>query len=511
MTRFASFALLYMMAIVLEFAEKWKYPGFTLVLIAFVLCFAVLGFNRVGLLVFLAAITAHFALVQLPDVANHVNVIVYCNLMLMLGIVYSLVRIREYPSDDDFLEMARPVLQLTLILVYALAGFAKLNADFLNPEVSCVGSLLADLAAVARSTEFRIPAMAVLVAGVSVASPRVAGLAPRKPVSLAIAAVAAAFCALAAVSALELLPALTPRLGMYAVLAMACIVITWELIGGPLLAVPRLQAPILAFSWMMHSTLALIGFVDFGALALTLLLTFVPAPYAGLANSRVWAPFLRRRVHRMHAYIGLCLAAGIASGLHERLLAGVLFNVGALVLLWPMLTAVGRRHAPGWRGVALSFGRTPRWLLLFPLALALHGLTSYLGLRTAGNFTMFSNLRTEGARSNHLLLGSNPLKVWSYQEDVVRFIKINDRKAKIGYQYQPLRGNQLPVVEFRKLIYAWTAAGATVPMTFEYQGEVHTTENIVTDPAWRTGSRDWAMRLLDFRVIQAAGPNRCRW
>src|SRR6185312_3452078 len=118
-----------------------------------------------------------------------------------------------------------------------------------------------------------------------------------------IAAVAAAFCALAAVSALELLPALTPRLGMYAVLAMACIVIIWELMGGPLLAVPRLQAPILAFSWMMHSTLALIGFVDFGALALTLLLTFVPAPYAGLANSRVWAPFLRRRVHRMHAYI----------------------------------------------------------------------------------------------------------------------------------------------------------------------------------------------------------------
>src|SRR3954471_18291375 len=207
--------------------------------------------------------------------------------------------------------MVRPVLQVTLILVYALAGFAKLNADFLNPEVSCLGSLLADLTAVARSTEFRIPAMAVLVAGISVASPRVAGIVPGKPGPLAMAAGAAAFFVLAAVSVLKLLPTLTPWLGMYPVLAMACIVITWELIGGLLLAVPRLQAPILAFSWMMHSTLALIGFVDFGALALTLLLTFVPGPYAGLANSQVWAPFLRRRMHRMHVYIGLCLTAGI--------------------------------------------------------------------------------------------------------------------------------------------------------------------------------------------------------
>jgi hypothetical protein len=147
----------------------------------------------------------------------------------------------------------------------------------------------------------------------------------------------------------------------------------------------------------------------------------------------------------------------------------------------------------------------------FPVLIALHGLTSYLGLRTAGNFTMFSNLRTEGPRSNHLLLGSNPLKVWGYQEDVVRFIRINDRKARIGYQYQPLRRNELPVVEFRKLIYAWTAAGAVVPMTFEYRGQVHSTEDIVTDPAWRTAQRDWEMRLLDFRVIQPDRPNRCRW
>jgi hypothetical protein len=510
MTRFASFALLYMTAIVLEFAEKWRYPGFTAALIVFLICCAVAGTNRVGLFVFLATTTAHFMLVQLPDVANHVNVIVYCNLMLMLGITYSLVRIREYPSDEGFFEMARPVLQVTLILVYALAGFAKLNADFLNPSVSCVGSLVADLTAVARSNEFRVPAILVLVAGVGVASPGLVAARPGRPTPL-VAAGAVGLALIAAQFVLQLLPALPASITTHAVLAMAIMVLLWELVGGPLLAVSRLQAPILAFSWMMHSTLALIGFVDFGALALTLLLTFVPAPHFARMGGVVLVPLLRRRMHRLQVYVGLCLLSGVSSGLHQNLLAGALFDLGALVLVWPILAALATRQGPSWQGVALTCRRTPKWMFVFPLVVALHGLTSYLGLRTAGNFTMFSNLRTEGPRSNHLLLGSNPLKLWGYQEDVVRFIRINDRKAKIGYQYQPLRRNELPVVEFRKLIYAWTAAGITVPMTLEYRGQVHSTENIVTDPAWRTGSRDWEMRLLDFRVIQAGGPNRCRW
>ena len=67
------------------------------------------------------------------------------------------------------------------------------------------------------------------------------------------------------------------------------------------------------------------------------------------------------------------------------------------------------------------------------------------------------------------------------------------------------------MVEFRKLIYAWTRAGATIPLTFEYRGRVHATADIVNDPVWRTPARDWEMRLMDFRVIQEEGPSRCRW
>jgi hypothetical protein len=299
---------------------------------------------------------------------------------------------------------------------------------------------------------------------------------------------------------------------MTAIVAMAVGVITWELIGGPLLAIPRLQAPVLAFSWTMHATLALIGFVDFGAFALALLFTFVPGRYRDLLAGRLSMPLVGRPVHRVHLYFTLCVLAGISAGLGRRLIGGIVFNLAALVFIWPLVSAaVAPSPRPAWTGVPIMGRLTPPWMLVFPALLLLHGLTSYLGRRTAGNFTMFSNLRTEGARSNHLLLSGNPLKLWGYQEDVVRFIRIDDRRARIGYQYQPLEGSLLPVVEFRKLIYAWTSAGATIPLTFEYRGAIHSTNDITTDPVWRTRGRNWEMRLMDFRVIQPDGPNSCRW
>jgi hypothetical protein len=400
-----------------------------------------------------------------------------------------------------------------MILVYFLAGVHKLNADFVNPDVSCVRHLLSELSAMAKSDVAGVPTALILAAGILPVAYRLLSASPIRRMLPAIVGVGGiGLIILAALLLLKPAPGISPLAKTFVILAMAGVVIVWELLGGPLLAVSRLQAPLLAFSWTIHATFALIGFVDFGAFALALLFTFVPRSYLDLLNSRLHLPGLGLSVPRVQLYLAINVAAGVVSGLHGRLIAGMLFNAAALVFIWPMLSAVvAAAPRPAWAGVRLSKGMTPRWMSIFPVLLVLHGLTSYVGLRTAGNFSMFSNLRTEGASSNHFLLGGNPLKLWNYQEDVVRFIEIDDRQARIGFQYQPLQGNHLPVVEFRKLIYAWTRAGSTVPMTFEYRGTIHSTEDIVNDPAWRRDSRDWEMVLLDFRVIQPDGPNRCRW
>ena len=514
MTSFSTFALLYMAALFLELAEKWTYPVFTLVTLLLVGLFVVIGITRVTFLIFLVVTTSHFLLVQFPDVANHVNLLIYCNVLMMAAIVYSLARSREFPTDDDAFELWRPLLQLSMILVYALAGFHKLNADFFDPAVSCVAGRIGNLTRMADSRVVGLlPTRLVLLAGILLlAYALLSARSARRYVPVAVRVAILGATLLAAVLLFELAPVVPPDGRRTAILAMAVVVILWELIAGPLLAVPRLQPLLLALSWTMHATLALIGFVDFGAVALALLFTFVPQPYSDLVVARLRVPVVGRDVHRVHFYFALCVLAGVSAGLHSRLLGGLLFNFAAIVFVWPLVSAaVAPPPRPAWTGVPVTLRLTPRWMLVFPVLLFLHGITSYLGLRTAGNFTMYSNLRTEGPRSNHFLLGSNPLKLWSYQEDAVRFIRIDDRQARIGYQYQPLEGNRLPVVEFRKLVSAWAGADRRVPMTFEYRGTIYSTKDITHDPVWRPQARDWEMRLMDFRVIQPEGSNLCRW
>jgi hypothetical protein len=304
------------------------------------------------------------------------------------------------------------------------------------------------------------------------------------------------------------------------IFVIAVVVLCWQLVEAPLLLTRRFQWFALCLCLLVHAQLAMIALVDFQALGIALLMTFLPVGVLDAWNQRRTTSALRIPMHRVHAYFLLNLIGGLVHGtnhhVHEfinsMVLSGVLFNVALLILLWPIITDLfSRDRTWRWDGVRVFNRETPRFLYLVPVALLLFGLTSHFGLRTTGNFSMFSNLRTEGERSNHLLFGNNPLKFGSYQEDVVKVHEIDDKAANIGYQYMPLDGKHLPVVEFKKLIVLWREAGRVIPMRFEYDGKMYATENVIEEPDWQVDEFDWEMKLLDFRVIQPEGPNRCRW
>jgi hypothetical protein len=504
------FAMLYTIAIVLELGEQWIDPWFTGGFLVTAAAAILTGVTRLKFLALLLASTAYFLIFRFPDVANHVNLMLCLNLAMIAVIAYSLIRRRDAP-EHDYAAML-PVLRLGLILVYVLAGFHKLNSDFFDTQASCAAGMLGSVITAMNTRILGVP----LVVPVSVAIAFLGYRLVRRgrfgtPGNLAFTAVVIGIAAAGLAAMLVVLLPTRPIavIGMIAAIS----VIGWELGGGLLLTVPRLQAAILAFSLTMHATLALIGFVDFGAMAVALLFTFVPASHMHLLTSG-GAP-------RVFGYAGICLAVALVSGWSAHvqripeltLVIGLMFNAAVIIGIWPLLAAVFSPE-PGlrWAGVRVLDGRMPVPLYAFPLLLVFIGLTPYLGLRTAGNFSMFSNLRTEGETSNHFLLGSNPLKIWGYQEDVVWILDIDDRYGSINYQYggSP-RGYALPVVEFRKWIYEWDRAGYRVPMTYAYNGYRYTTEDIVTDPAWRTDSRSPQMYLLDFRYVQPGQPNYCRW
>lgn len=504
------FALLYTIAIVMELGEQWFDPWFTGGFLIAAAAAILTGITRLKFLALLVASTAYFLLFRFPDVANHVNLILCLNVAMIAVITYSLIRRRDDP-DHDYATML-PVLRMGLVLVYVVAGFDKLNSDFFDTESSCAASMLGSVIAAMSTRILGVPvvvpvAVAVAILGYLLVRRGRFGTAGNRTFTVVVIGMATA--GLAAVLLVLVPTRPVAAIGMIAAIS----VIGWELGGGLLLSVPRLQAGILAFSLTMHATLALIGFVDFGAMAVALLFTFVPA-----SHFQLLAPGRGRGVL---GYAGICFTVALLSGWSAQvdripeltLLTGLMFNAAVIFGIWPLLTAVfSPEPSPRWEGVRILGSRMPLPLYVFPVLLMFIGLTPYLGLRTAGNFSMFSNLRTEGQTSNHLLLGSNPLKIWGYQEDVVWILDVDDSYGSIIYQYggSP-RGYALPVVEFRKWIHAWGEAGYRVPMTYAYNGYRYTTQDIVTDPAWRSDTRSPEMLLLDFRYIQPGQPNYCRW
>ncbi|MEB3321284.1 MAG: hypothetical protein VKI81_00485 [Synechococcaceae cyanobacterium] len=518
MTSFGTFTVLYMGAFLLHLSEEWDQPLVTLGFFALSLWIAFSRPSIARFAIFLLASSLFYLALLFPDLANHSNVILSTNLCLLIGI---LVMGRGRSAAELCTGTLFPTIRLLLVVVYAMAGFHKLNHDFFDPTVSCISDFLGRGRRELTATVLRVPGLVVTAAGLTALALLGRRLRTARPLSGAWRLALPALLFLAALALLLLAlaaPVLLPAsVAGAVVVALAAVIALWELGGGLLLLFPRTQGWMLAAAWIAHGSLALIGFVDFGSLALAMLFVFLPPAYARVVADRTVALPDGRRITAVRAY--LLMVAGIAclTALHHRLgislgsirlLSGILFNGAVLFLLWPLLEALRRPDRAPWRGVPLLAPDSPPLVGLCGAGLLAFGMTSYLGLRTAGNFSMFSNLRTEGSRSNHLLLGSNPIKLWGYQEDVVQVLQAGTKGSALDRR---LSGYALPVVELRKWIHDWTADGHAVPITFVYRGRIHTSADITRDPAWRTRGIDGEMAWMDFRPIQAAGPNRCRW
>ncbi|MEL6930355.1 MAG: hypothetical protein AAFO95_17215, partial [Cyanobacteria bacterium J06600_6] len=430
----------------------------------------------------------------------------------------------QFGQEDDLYRAIASPIRMALIAVYFWAGFHKLNTDFFDPQFSCSNSMFLGIVEALTSKIFGIPTfLVVLIVSLifikNVIPQRIINLIKsNKKLIFIIAGAALASLAIAGSALLYL--DLTELIFPLFVLNTSIMVLLWELVGGIMLFVPRWQAIMFCLSIFMHLVLAPIGFVDFGALAFALWLTFIPHNYYGYLTQKINLPLLNIKLSSTTVYLAINITVGLLSGIYNliyqefnfKAIAGILFVISVLIVICPLIKQL-LNHPQSWQGVAVAERQMPKFMYLFIVLLSLYAATSYLGLRTAGNFSMFSNLRTEGKTSNHLILNRNQLKIWNYQEDTVKVIAIDDDKAKVGHKYRPLKDHYLPLIEFKKLIYKWTKAGYTVPIDFEYQDRLYSTDNIVNDPVWQTPQRNWEMILMDFRIIQADNnePNYCRW
>ena len=107
-------------------------------------------------------------------------------------------------------------------------------------------------------------------------------------------------------------------------------------------------------------------------------------------------------------------------------------------------------------------------LVILPLLFFLNGFGPYFGWKTESAISMFSQLHTEGSKTNHLIL-TNPPQLFDYQKDVVKIISSSNSRLK-SYAKRDL---QLVHFELRRILTKNPTATVVYEMNgqrYEYNG-----------------------------------------
>ena len=138
---------------------------------------------------------------------------------------------------------------------------------------------------------------------------------------------------------------------------------------------------------------------------------------------------------------------------------------------------------------------------MFPALLIFDGINPYLGLKTDTAFAMYSNLRSEGGTTNHLIW-RHPLALANYQEDLVQIVDSSDPKLKAA------AGRGVPITFFdlqKRTSYLVKEGGKNISVTYIRNGKLTQVEAAETDPELATRPPLLARKFLLFRAINREG------
>jgi hypothetical protein len=254
----------------------------------------------------------------------------------------------------------------------------------------------------------------------------------------------------------------------------------------------------------LHLLLLPVGFADFGSIAQSFLWLFV-MPQATKALPMTYYTDMAG------CFVFLHLVVKILNHFDEMHEAHMRNEEVAMVLLGYGVHWAGILRAGGLKeGVTM---RRPKSIFsLMALGFfVFFAMNTYLGLRTTGTLTMFSNLRTEGKYSNHLLLRNNPLKIFGYQEDAVTILDLDERFKEDRLE----KDFSYAMVNFQREMWKekrWNYERLYLKVS--YQGQVYETDDLNNDPVFdifRQKEPFWSRKYLDFRDIQPYKLQDCEW
>lgn len=140
-------------------------------------------------------------------------------------------------------------------------------------------------------------------------------------------------------------------------------------------------------------------------------------------------------------------------------------------------------------------------LLMVPVLVFVNGTLPYLGLKTENSYAMFSNLRTEGGKTNHFIIPAT-MQVFDYQKEVVEIVSSTDPYL------QQLARQDLALVLFEFKSYV----NERRPERVEYllNGERKIFERGDKASLQTLGSNPYVLqKLMKFRPFAVNGPQPC--
>lgn len=434
--------------------------------------------GSVGAVGLVVAVGAAVAVLDLPAASNHLVLSLLIALVLGTAAGWTL-SVRNRPGDfvGRWLDAARGPAGLVLLVVYLFTVFDKLNTAFFDPATSCGGELFGQL--------FWFNGF-----GDVVPSPAVAQ-----------------FTAIATV--------------------------VTEALILVLLAVPRLRCWGVLLGVCFHSILALASFYDFATMVFAVYVLLVPAEVFTNVAPRI----VRLRRLALAAFaVHVLLSLGSSSAESPNSPVGLPWHT-LLVATWavavaPVMVVLVR----GYLAAQAAGVRSPAWqlrpivLLVVPLLAFANGATSYLGLKTVANYSMFSNLHTEEGHTNHLLPGVTGIELAGYQRDTVTVIglELPDeiqldtlRRALGGTAYLRRQSRwisegppvRIPWLELRRTVLLWQDAGIHgVRIAYVRDDVPHLVHDATADPVLAAPLPWWQRHLLAFRAVDSRrGTDACRW
>jgi hypothetical protein len=418
--------------------DQWREHSLLALAAACILC---LPGSVVAFLV-LAIVQVLQAAKAAPYNSNHWIFTTIINAGILLAATIQLLKRRRLVLHGaDLLAVCGPMIRVTLIAFYFFVVFHKLNTDFFDSSISCGATLyvaqLPRLTFLPNSMAFQVAAV-YLTVGVETAIPVLLILSRTRSVGVIAGAL------------FHYVVALNPANVFYNFSAM-------------LLAVFALFTP---QSVTTHRFI--------GSRTCRLLLAGLAGMFVinvALLHSR-----LQTLLHGIDPFLALWLVYG----------AGLIATFTAYVC----------RHRKSMLERVSVFSIGTPVLVVVPLCVVINGIMPYLGLKTEGSWAMYSNLRTEGGISNHLIVPVSA-QFFDFQRELVQVTGSSD-----GYLQSLAAKHQLiPYFELRRRPSAF--------VSYVRGGGESQFAHVSDDPAF--SEVPWIMRkLMRFRPVDQGVAQTCR-